>query len=432
MYHTRDGCPRLNETAIDPNRRILTLDLIRGVAVMGILSVNIVDFSTMRAAYLNPAAFGWPDVPSLIVWALNMLFVDGKFRTLFSVLFGASMLLVIQRAEASGRNGGAVHFRRMAALFLIGAAHAILVWRGDILTLYAATGLVAYLFRNMSVEKLVSIGLTLTLFNIVLFGAIGITLYYQHVETLSPGASADVIRNWNLNLGSFYPSQEAIAADLATYLGPWTGVVAYEAGNASQIVTNILILMPDTLALMLFGMAGFKSGFLRGDWDDAAYRRIALWGICIGLIGFGGLVAVDLIDRFYVPTLLAGFESAMSPFRLAMAAGYAALLVLLARSAGPLVQRLAAVGRAAFTNYLGTSLICTFIFYGWGLGFYGSWTRAQAWLLVPAIWLLMLLWSKPWLERFRYGPLEWLWRSLSQLQLQPRRKPLPKTAAADA
>jgi uncharacterized protein len=108
-----------------------------------------------------------------------------------------------------------------------------------------------------------------------------------------------------------------------------------------------------------------------------------------------------------------------------MAFGYAALFILLARDMGPIARRFAAVGRAAFTNYLGTSLVMTAIFYGWGFGLYGDLTRAQAWLLVPLVWVLMLAWSKPWLERFHYGPFEWAWRSLSRGKLQQMRKGRP-------
>jgi uncharacterized protein len=411
--------------------RIVTLDVIRGVAVMGILSVNITAFSMIEAAYLNPAALGWPDPASLCVWIANMLLVDGKFRTLFSALFGASMLLVIARAEAKGGSGWSAHWRRMAVLLAIGAAHAILLWRGDILTLYAMGGFLAYLFRNQPVEKLVAAGLAFCLCNVILFAAIGVTLFNQDIAAHAPGASEEVVRNWNLNLGSFYPSVQAVADDHAIYSGSWAGIVAHEAGQAAGIVTNNLILLPETLGLMLLGMAGLKSGFLTGEWTSEAYRRTAAWGIAVGLVGFLGLVAGDLASRFYVPTLLAGFESLMVPFQLLMAAGYAALLVLASRSMGPLAQRLAAVGRAAFSNYLGTSLICTFIFYGWGLGLYGKLTRAEAWLLVPIVWALMLLWSKPWLDRFRYGPFEWLWRSLARGKFQPMRK-LPHARAAQA
>src|SRR5688500_14698661 len=121
--------------------RIVTLDLIRGVAVMGILSVNIIDFGLGTVVYLSPAAMGWPDPASLLVWATNMILVDGKMRTLFSMLFGASLLLVTTRAEAKGASPWTTHWRRMIVLLVIGILHAILVWHGDILTLYAMTGL---------------------------------------------------------------------------------------------------------------------------------------------------------------------------------------------------------------------------------------------------------------------------------------------------
>ena len=402
--------------------RIQTLDIIRGIAVMGILSVNIVDFSGPNAAYLNPAALGWPDPASLGVWAANMLLVDGKFRTLFSMLFGASMLLVIERADAAGQSGWTVHWRRMAVLLLFGIAHAILVWRGDILALYAVTGLVAFGFRNLSVERLLGWAVALTLVNAILFGAIGATLFNQQAAAALPGASADLVRNWNANFHSFYPTTDQIARDVLLYQGHWLTIAAHEAGQASQIVTNTLLLLPDTLGLMLFGMAGYKSGFLTGAWTDASYRRTAAWGVGLGLAAYAALVAADLASGFSVPVLLTGFMTAVAPFRIAQAFGYAALFVLLTRSMGPLSARVAAVGRAAFTNYLGTSLIMTPIFYGWGLGLYGQLSRAQAWMFVPLVWLIMIAWSKPWLDRFHYGPFEWAWRSLARGRLQPMRK----------
>ena len=120
--------------------------------------------------------------------------------------------------------------------------------------------------------------------------------------------------------------------------------------------------------------------------------------------------------------------TATMPAHPVMALAYAALIILLIRDRGTLTQRFAAVGRAAFSNYLGTSLVATFIFNGWGLGLYDTLSRAEAWLLAPAFWLIMLLWSKPWLDRYRYGPFEWLWRSLSRLELQPMRKMVPAVA----
>jgi uncharacterized protein len=405
--------------------RIQSLDVIRGVAVMGILSVNIVDFSGHNAAYLNPAALGWPDPASLLVWAFNMLLVDGKFRTLFSMLFGASVLLVIERAEANGESGWTVHWRRMAVLLLFGITHAILIWRGDILSLYALTGLVAFGFRNASVGKLFGWAIALSLVNVILFAAIGTTLFHQQAAAALPGASADLLRNWDANYHSFYPAADQVARDMAIYDGGWLTIVAHEAGKASQIVVNTILILPDTLGLMLFGMAAYKSGFLTGEWDDRSYRRIAAWGIGVGLAGFAILVAADIASNFSVPIVLSGFMTAVAPFRIGMAFGYAALFILLARNMGPIARRFAAVGRAAFTNYLGTSLLMTAVFYGWGLALYGDLTRAQAWLFVPLVWLIMLAWSKPWLDRFQYGPFEWAWRSLSRGRLQPMRNTSP-------
>ena len=410
--------------------RIITLDVIRGIAVMGIFSVNVVAFAMIQAAYLNPAGYGGWQGENGLVWALNMLFVDGKFRSLFSMLFGASMLLVIDRAEARGDSGWSVHWRRMAALLLIGAAHAILLWHGDILTLYAMTGMAAFLFRKLSTEKLVGIGLALSLVNVLLFGAIAATLVHQDVVAHGAHPTADIVRNWNANVGSFFPSAAQVAEDMAIYDGSWITIAAHEASNAAQILINNALLLPDTLGLMLLGMAGYKSGFLTGAWSDDRYRRIATWGIAIGVVGFAALIFADFDSGFYVPTLLGGFMAAMMPFRLAMAVAYAALFVLLFRKRSTIRDRIAAVGRAAFTNYIGTSFVATFIFYGWGLGLYGDVTRAEAWLLVPLVWALMLLWSKPWLDRFAYGPFEWLWRSLARGKLQPMRKPIPASSPA--
>src|SRR4030095_7708038 len=170
------------------------------------------------------------------------------------------------------------------------------------------------------------------------------------------------------------------------------------------------------------GMAGYKSGFLTGEWDDFYYRRVARITIPIGLAACAAIVAYDLASNFYIIGVFSAFVILATPFITIMALGYAALIVLASRRHGWLARRIAAAGRCAFTNYLGTSLIATFVFYGWGLGFYGSLSRWQAWLLVPVVWLIMLAWSKSWLENFYYGPFEWAWRRLSPRKLPPKRK----------
>jgi uncharacterized protein len=338
------------------------------------------------------------------------------------MLFGASMLLVIDRAAASGRSPWTIHWRRMAVLLVIGFIHAILIWGGDILTLYAMTGLVAYLFRNASLRKLIGWAIGLTIAGMFIFGGLTAAMIHMDQVAHSAGATAEEIRNWNSNGSIFYPAAAEIAETFTRMRGDWLGIVSHEAERAPAIPIMNILLMPETLGLMLIGMAAFRTGLFTGDWDDARLRRFATWSIPLGLAAHALLVWANFHTNFYFATLFGGFVVVMAPFRIAQALGYAAVIVLLTRRMGPLAKRVAAVGRAAFSNYLGTSVVCTVIFYGWGLGQFGYWTRAEAWLVAPAVWLLMLAWSKPWLDRFNYGPLEWLWRSLARMQLQPMRK----------
>jgi uncharacterized protein len=403
-------------------QRIVTLDLIRGVAVMGIFSVNVIAFAMIEAAYFNPAAYGTRSPIDLAVWAANMLVIDGKMRTLFSMLFGASMLLVVERAEASGESGWWVHFRRMIVLLGFGLIHYFFIWFGDILTLYAVSGLVAFLFRKLEVRTLVVLGIMFLLANMLLFLGFIASQMQADVAAHAPNATADAIREWNQGLGGFYPDAAKIARDKALHLGSYFAFVGHNLKEGARLVPQILVFLPDTVGLMLLGMAGYRSGFLTGAWDDRLYRRIAKVAICIGLTGFAALIAYDLASGFWIIGLFAGFIVFATLFMTIMALGYAALIILLSRRHGWLAQRIAAAGRCAFTNYLGTSLIASLVFNGWGLGLYGSVSRAEAWLLVPIVWLLILAWSKPWLDRFHYGPFEWAWRSLARWKLQPMRK----------
>lgn len=401
--------------------RIFSLDAIRGVAVMGIFSVNIVAFAMIEGAYFNPGAYGGYQGLDLLMWAANMVVIDNKMRSLFSMLFGASMLLVIERTEASGQSGMLVHYRRMLVLMLLGIAHYFLIWWGDILTLYAVSGMIAYLARKRSARALVIWGIALILVQMALFSSFMFQMHSADLAAHAPGASQEAIRRWNEGMGTFYPTATEIAEDKAVFLSP-LGPLLFKLANWGKLIGGITVFIPDTVGLMFLGMAGYKSGFLTGQWTQRRYRLIAATLIPIGMIGAAATVMMDISSHFYVITLMAGFAIVMTPFSTLQAFGYAALIILLTRNQGWLAQRIAATGRAAFTNYLGTSVIATFVFYGWGLGLYGSFSRAQAWLLVPIVWTIMLLWSKPWLDRHRYGPMEWVWRSLSRGSPQPMRR----------
>jgi uncharacterized protein len=416
----------------EDSSRIVTLDIIRGVAVMGIFSVNVIAFAMIESAYFNPASYGGYHGPSLFLWAANMILVDGKMRTLFSMLFGASMLLVIEKAEAAGRSGWWTHFRRMIVLLGFGLLHFYFIWFGDILTLYAVSGLIAYLIRRRSVKTLIIVGILFMIANLTLIGGFLYKQYLGDIAAHAPGATAKAIKTWNEGFGTFYPSAGEIAKDKAWHLGTYAGYVQHNLTKWTSILGNTLPFIADTVGLMLLGMAGYKSGFLTGEWNDERYRRIIAPALALGMIGGACVVAYDIRSHFYSVGSFAAFIIFDTPFITVMAVGYAAAIILVSRKVGPLAQRVAAAGRCAFSNYLGTSIAASLVFYGWGLGFYGSLQRWQAWLLAPVLRSIMLLWSKPWLERFHYGPFEWAWRSLSRGKLQPFRKPTRIGAAAAA
>jgi uncharacterized protein len=179
----------------------------------------------------------------------------------------------------------------------------------------------------------------------------------------------------------------------------------------------------ETLGLMLLGMAGYRSGFLTGAWTRRRYAQVAAATLVPAFAYYGFVVAqtlrTDFAQELYWPWVW-GMPTYLHPLA---AIGYAALIILLAARRGALAERFAAVGRAAFSNYLGPTLICTVLFYDFGFGLYGELSRGEAWLIVPAMWAAMLLWSKWWLDRFRYGPLEWAWRSLARWKWEPLRAP---------
>jgi uncharacterized protein len=412
--------------------RIATLDLLRGVAVMGIFSVNVIGFAMPAPAYLNPAAYGGAAGANLATWLLNFILVDHKMRSLFSILFGASMLLVIERAEAAGRSPAAIHFSRMAWLLVFGLVHFYLIWSGDILTTYALVGMAAYAFRKAPVPRLLAAALVFLLLDAATMAMLTQSYAAAEAAAAAPGATARTLAIWRETASDLLPlPPDALARNLALFRGPYAGIVRERlTGEGLTPLVNLILVGPETLGLMLLGMAGLRSGFLAGAWERRLYVRIAWIGLAGGAAAHA-LLGWWTIRSGFSPTAVFGDYILLStPFRLLMTAGYAAAIILAASKGGALVRRISAAGRAAFTNYLGTSLVASTLFYGYGLGLYGRVDRFHAWLVVPLVWLLILAWSKPWLDRFRYGPFEWLWRSLARFALQPMRKRYEADASA--
>ncbi len=395
--------------------RVATLDTLRGVAVMGILAINIVAFALPFDAYLNPRAFGLESDADLISWVASFVLIEGKMRGLFSLLFGASMLLVIERAEAAGEPADTVHFRRMGWLLLFGLVHYYFIWHGDILTLYAAIGIVAWFLHGSSPRALVRLAAALILLQFLLFAALALPAADPLAGPQAPSAAPPP--------GAGPATASRVAEALTLYRGSYAGIVHHQfTGGLDGPLVAILFNGAETLGYMLLGMAALKTGFLGGSWSIRRYRQIAAGGFALG-ISLGLLLAFGLIhEQFSNPAIFALNLAATTLLRPIMIFATIALIILATRRRGPLTDRITAAGRAAFTNYLGTSILMTGLFYGHGLGWFGRLSRAELWLVVLPACGLMLLWSKPWLERYRYGPFEWLWRSLTRGRPQAMRK----------
>ena len=403
--------------------RILTLDTIRGVAVMGILLMNIVGFGLIEPAYMNPLAQGGAAGLDLGVYLFNFVMFDGKMRGLFSFLFGASTLLVIQRATAKGDSAAKVHYARMVWLLIFGLAHLWLIWWGDILAHYALVGMIAFFFRNLRARTLVIVGIVLIAIQCVILAGLAFTVTMM-VQGGMPGQDpADVAASLvEFRNGFGVPSTTWIEAEMAKHLGSYGALVSDRFHeNIATPLSFVVMVGSETLGYMLFGMAGFKSGLLTGGWARARYVKWLVIGFGIGIPAYVAIAAYLLRADFAMPAVVTGVMALSTPVRPLMIVGWACLIVLLMRPSGGLTDRIAAAGRMAFTNYLVTSLICTTIFYGFGFGLYGSLHRAELYLVVFVIWAGMLLWSKPWLDRFAYGPFEWLWRSLARGSVQAMR-----------
>ncbi|MFK3889015.1 DUF418 domain-containing protein [Sphingomonas sp. NPDC079357] len=373
-----------------PAPRIVALDYLRGAAVLGILIANLPGFALPVAAYFSPAAWGGKTPADITVWAITFVLVEGKMRGLFAMLFGASMLLVIDRADARGGNGTTLHLRRMATLFVIGCAHLYVVWSGDILSLYALVGCVALLFRAAPVRLL-------------LFAAAA-CLLLTLVNGLAIAGLGPVVERV---FGRSTPAD--LAREVTAMRGGWRSNVAWRWNEEAGPFTAFLANGPETLAYMLLGMAGLRSGFLTAAWPRRRYAQIAACTLLLTLPVFALLAAHTIARDFDAHTVVLASFVVAPLLRPIAVAGYAALLLFTAREG-----RIAAAGRVALSNYLACSIAFTALFYGWGAGQFARWDRASLYLLVLPAWTVMLAWPRWWLTHFTHGPAEWLWRSAAR------------------
>ncbi|MDH3243499.1 MAG: DUF418 domain-containing protein [Saprospiraceae bacterium] len=396
---------------VTSSERIQALDFLRGVAILGILIMNIQSFAMPGAAYTNPTAFGDLNGINRWVWMLSHLLGDQKFMTIFSLLYGAGIVMIAERAKAKAARPASLHFRRTFWLLIIGLIHAHLIWYGDILVSYALCALFVYFFRKLRPLTLLIIGVLFVSMHTLLYWFFGTSLEHWPVDAL------------NLAKSSWQPTPEEIEAEINAVTGSLLEQIKYNSQSALflEILVFPVLFLWRAGGLMLVGMAMYKWGILSGLKSSRFYQ---LGLLCSWLLGFP-IVIYGLVQNFETDW---NFHYSMylgSQYNywgsLPISFGYICITMLIIRSkALPWIRiRLAAVGQMALTNYLSQSIICIIIFYGIGFGLFGRLDRVyQIGILVP-IWLLQILWSKPWLDRYRFGPAEWMWRSLTYLKFQP-------------
>ena len=398
---------------IAPQERAVSLDALRGFALLGILVMNIQGFAMIDAAYLNPEAYGDLTGVNRLVWILSHLFADQKFISIFSMLFGAGIVLVSARAVARGYSAAAIHYRRTFWLLLIGLLHSYLLWDGDILVAYAFCAFVAFLFRKLRPVTLLILGLLVFSVSSLLYAFFGWSIGYW-----PPEAVENTMQIWR-------PAADAVAKELAAFRGPWTGQLAHRAMSSIAHQTFVFLIWTGWRAggLMLIGMGLHKLGVFTGALSRRTYAVMAVVGLAVGL----PVIALGIARNF-----AAGWTIEYSMFlgwqynywgSLFVALAYVGLVQFLCTL--PRLRRptgvLAAVGRMALTNYLLQTIICTLIFFGHGLGLFGQVERGVQILIVFVVWAAQAVFSVVWIRRFRFGPAEWLWRTLTYLKPQPMR-----------
>lgn len=418
--------------------RIAFIDTLRGFALLGILPMNIPFFAYYSFVFFNPSLQGGFDGPNFLAWLFGHTFFEFKMMTIFSALFGAGIVVFTTRAiQKTGRSAG-LYYRRLAWLLLFGLIHAYIIWEGDILVTYAICGAFAFLFRKLKVPTLLIVATALLLVAPALNVVTG--YFFGMMRDAAAAVDAGTAEEWQQGLAQgwadtemmFNPTDEMLAAERDAFEGGYFDLLPHRASQAAMFQFFMLPLWGiwRVTAVMLLGMAALKAGVFTATRSPRFYLGMLGVGYLVGLplVGVGAAVLVrsnfDIVTWYVLSSHFNYFGS------LLVAAGHVALfaLVVKAGSLAWLTTRLASVGQMAFTNYIAHSVICALLFYGYGFGLWGEVSRVGLWGIVLLIWTAQLLWSPWWLARFRFGPLEWLWRTLTYWKIQPMRRD-PSVAA---
>jgi uncharacterized protein len=402
---------------VSSTQRLETLDVLRGFALLGILTMNIRAMAAPMSAYMYPYALFDYEGPSRLAYLFTTVASDLKMMGLFSMLFGAGVLLYANKRTESGQPPRALWFRRMFVLLVIGLVHAYFIWAGDILVPYALCGLLLLWWMRTRTARTLLVAAVAML-------AIGAAMAVGHWLGWSSMEEADRAAELELMM----PTREQARGHTDLMLGAYTRFVAGSAAGTFMFETMFFLLffLWRCGGMMLLGMSLYKSGFLDGRLPSSTYARVALIATPVGLaLAFIGALELERV-AYAMPTRAAvdlwNYAGAVSA-----SVGYAAALIWIVKRGmlAGLRRRLAAVGQMALTNYLFHSMTASVLFLGWGFGLAGRFDYAAQLLVVLAIWIVQLIVSPIWLQRFRFGPAEWLWRTLTYGRVQPMRHEAP-------
>jgi uncharacterized protein len=395
--------------------RIQVLDVLRGFAVFGILLVNMLLYSA-PASYAHGNV--WTSVPDRIARALIVLLAEGKFYALFSFLFGLGLAVQMSRAEARGISFVPLYIRRLTVLFIIGLLHAYLLWWGDILHIYAVLGLWLLIFRKCAPKTILmwaGFFMLLPVLILIVTGSVG----------MFRARNASVAARPPDFVAAQRAKREAATKEAVRVYakGTYDEIARQRVKDLMLEYSRMGLYGPHFFALFLLGLYAGRREFLRHAGEHLTLIRQVMWGgLVIGLCG-------NLLVALKVEMVSIGLRSPLNfwgniLFFLtapALCFFYAAAITLLfqQRIWRERLSPLAAVGRMALSNYLLQTLIGTTLFYSYGLGLYGTVGPAFCLLLSVVIFLVQIPLSLWWLRRFSFGPVEWVWRSLTYLKLQP-------------
>jgi uncharacterized protein len=424
-------------TAFAPVRaeeRISSLDTLRGFALLGILLMNIVGFG-LHNAYENPLVAGGAEGWNLAAWITMHILAEGKMRCLFSMVFGAGVVLLTGRAEdrGAGSQVADIFLRRNLWLMLFGAFHAYLLWQGEILYPYGLCALALYPFRKLQARTLIILGAVL-----VIGSAAGnLVTGYVAMDTLSKGAAAEQLAKSGVKLT---PEQEEIRKKREEMLkedrpSPEEVEKANKQGRGSlwevlKIRGKIVwrwhnlayyhILHLDLFSMMFLGMGFYKLGIFSAARSPKFYVLLALAGYALGVTVNSFTAWTIVKSNWDLPTRLFCF-TVYDVGRLSIALAHLGVLMLLCQKGwfGFVLRPLTAIGQTALSNYVFHSVVCATLFTGVGFGLFGTLQRYELYFVVLTIWAVQMVISPIWLKHYRFGPLEWGWRSLTYWQKQP-------------